>query len=194
MASWGREIVIAQPAPPLAWPARYLAPVVKENEIDDGSGLWPIFLIFGGGMVFGLAGGGVAAIATQLFGGRVTAPVWVGFDLFLVACVVVSYVLVARYGLRFPHLPANEQSEAQRVLAAQGNTAWGCLPKEQRLANAERLRAMNAAARLILINADDAAAHTVLETNARSLHQLTLTTALEQKPTNAVENPTLQQS
>ncbi|WP_030185904.1 hypothetical protein [Streptomyces capuensis] len=177
MANWGRKIVIAEPAPGAARVARYAAPHYTWKEVDALDALGPIIVLFGGAIVFGVAGGGVAAIAAALFGGGVEVPVWVCFDLLLVSCVVASYILVARYGLRFP---ADKDSGRWHIMTEQGNTAWRCLPTPQRLEYIEHLRAMNAAARLVLIDPDDAEACQVLEHNARTLHDLTLSRLPEQ--------------
>jgi hypothetical protein len=90
--------------------------------------------------------------------------------------LVTAYVLVARHGLRLPTATrATEESTQRRLPTAQGNTAWRCLPDLHRSANTEQVRAMNAAARLLLIHPDDQEADTVLRTNSQTLHQLTLT-------------------
>ncbi|MER5989333.1 hypothetical protein [Streptomyces sp. NPDC001787] len=103
------------------------------------------------------------------------------FDILVLACVATAYVLVARYGLRFQ----TDEGESQevRVAVEQGNTAWKCLPAQAQKENVELLRALNAAARLVLIDPMDSEAQAVLEKNAKALHELTLTAAALPSPT-----------
>lgn len=173
MASWGRKIVIAEPAPGAALAARYLAPTFTTADADILDVLIPAGVVLGGGLVFGLLGGGAGAVAATVFGDGVRAPVWIGFDLVVTACVIASYVLVARHGLRFTEEDHGE-IRAQRVLVEQGNVAWSCLPENEQALWAEQLRAMNAAARLLRVDPEDAEARAVLERNSRALHELTL--------------------
>jgi hypothetical protein len=140
------------------------------REVDELA--LPVFGLLGSGFVLLLAGGGVAAVAEALFGDQVSTPVWVAFDVLVLACIAVSYVLVARYGLRFQD--DDDETQALRVIIEQGNTAWKCLPAQHQEENREQLRSMNAAARLVLIDPADSQARTVLENNAKTLHELAL--------------------
>lgn len=176
MASWGRNIVIAEPAPALAHPARYLAPVFRDDDADNDPFLIPVLLVLGTGIVFITLGGGLGELAARSLGAAARVSVFIGFDVLAATVLVTAYVLIARHGLRFPTgTRATEESAQRRLLAAQGNTAWRCLPDLHRSVNTEQVRAMNAAARLLLIHPDDQEADTVLRTNSQTLHQLTLT-------------------
>lgn len=165
MASWGQNIVITEPAPALAYPARYLAPVA-----DDGDEFFGFVIggIVGSAIVFLGFGAIFGALAAQSIGPAARIPTHLGFDLLVGALIATSYILVARYGLRY-------SKEEHRVLAVQGNTAWRYLPRVHQAVNIERIRAMNAAARLLLIRPNDREATAVLRTNSQILHQLTLT-------------------
>ena len=175
MATWGNDIVIAEPAPALAYPARYLAPTFDEDDADAAVIAVPLGLVFGGALIFGAAGGGVGEIAAALFGDAFLTPVWVVFDLLLVAAVATSYTLVARYGLRLPPAEEGEPSSSVAVLAARGNVAWKCLPHQQQEEHAQHLRATNAAARLLLVDAADTEAQKTLRENSDRLHVMALT-------------------
>ncbi|MFF2902303.1 hypothetical protein [Streptomyces sp. NPDC057966] len=164
--------MITEPAPSVAYPARHIAPTFSWDEADELA--IPILGLFGGGIVLMLGGNGVGAVAGVLFGEKVSTPAWVAFDLLLLACIACAYVLVARYGLRFQG-DDDDETQVLRVAVEQGNTAWKCLPAQVQEENAELLRAMNAAARLVLIDPTDSEAHAVLEKNAKALHELTLT-------------------
>lgn len=184
MASWGQNVVIAEPAPPVAHPARYLAPVFNDDEPEDAF-LVPVLIVFGSLIVLVTLGGGLGEIAARTIAPAARVPVWFGFDVLAIAAVLTAYVLVSRNGLRFPTGKRSEEFQERRTLVAQGNVAWRCLPEPQRQANTEPVRAMNAAARLVLINPDDEEANTVLKTTARALHQLTLQPQDPQPSTSA---------
>lgn len=180
MTTWGGNIVIAEPAPALAGPARYLAFKADAREVLAAGPLVLIGLVIAGVIVYGAGCGAVAEIAAALFGKNVHTPVWVGSGLIVTLLIVIAYVLVARYGLRFPKEFEADPSEAQ-ILTARGNTAWRCLPEPQRAENVARLRAMNAAARLALVDPGDTEAMAVLRENCGHLHQLTLTSLPENR-------------
>ncbi|MEU6885617.1 hypothetical protein ABZ918_10465 [Streptomyces viridosporus] len=185
MASWGRNIVIAEPAPAVAHPARYLAPVFREDESDDVF-IIPILIVFGIGIVFVTLGGGAGELAAQVIGPAARVPVWICFDAIVAAALFTAYVLTARYGLRYPTGEnATTAVTQRRLLVEQGNAAWRCLPEPQQQTMAEQLRTMNAAARLTLIDPDDTHADSVLRTNAQALHQLTLTVLDTRQSTQA---------
>lgn len=177
MVSWGSNIVIAEPAPAAARVARYLAPRPKSfSESDDDSPVIAVLVIVAVAIGLGLIGNAVGAIAGALFGKGVITPVWVGFEVLLLASSLVSYGLVARYGLRFSGEKAQDKTAegTLRIAAERGNTAWRCLPTQHRQESTERLRAMNAAARLLLIDMSDEQAQQVLRKNSSELHLLAL--------------------
>ncbi len=183
MATWGAGIVIAEPAPAVVRPARYLAPKLDPDGAKEALDAFPILLLVlavGCVMVFGGGGAGVAAIVAALFGEGLRTPAWVAFDVFLVVALAVAYSLTARYGLRFP-----DEHQRLRVLAETGNVAWSCLPEQQKGENAERLRSMNAAARLLVVNPTNAEAKKVLEQTSRHLHDLTLAVLPAQRTPSA---------
>ncbi|WP_282698141.1 hypothetical protein [Streptomyces sp. CC208A] len=155
MISWGDNIVVTEPAPALAGPARYLAPKLIDEELDEISFLLTAIGIF----LIAFVGGGTAGeLAAFFLGEGARAPVWVAFDLTVAICVAASYHLVARHGLRFP-----DSQRSQRTMAAVGNLAFTCLPEDLRPEAAEHLRVMNAAGRLLLVAPDDQEARAVLK-------------------------------
>ncbi|MFI8102102.1 hypothetical protein [Streptomyces sp. NPDC086023] len=155
MISWGDNIVVAEPAPALAGPARYLAPKLIDEKLDEILFLLAAFAI----LLITFAGGGTAGeLAAYFLGKGARAPVWVAFDLTLAVCVAASYRLVARHGLRFP-----DSQRSQRTMAAVGNVAFTCLPEDLRAEAAEHLRVMNAAGRLLLVAPGDQEARAVLK-------------------------------
>ncbi|MFE4658227.1 hypothetical protein ACFRFJ_16275 [Streptomyces hydrogenans] len=188
MATWGAGIVIAEPAPAVVRPARYLAPKLDPDEAKEATAAFPILLLVlavGCALLFGAGGAGLAGIVAALFGEGLRAPAWVAFDVLIAAALAVSYSLTARYGLRFP-----DEHQRLRVLAATGNVAWSCLPEPQKAENTERLRSMNAAARLLVVNPKNAEAKKVLEETSQHLHDLTLAVLPKQrKAETAVVEP-----
>ncbi|MFI8888609.1 hypothetical protein [Streptomyces sp. NPDC053813] len=183
MATWGAGIVIAEPAPAVVRPARYLAPKFDPDEAKEAVEAFPVavlVLAVGCVLVFGGGGASVAAIIAALFGEGLRAPAWVAFDVVLVVSLAVAYSLTARYGLRFP-----DDHQHLRVLAETGNVAWSCLPEQQKAENTERLRSMNAAARLLVVNPTNAEAKKVLEETSQHLHDLTLAVLPAQRTPSA---------
>ncbi|MFF9011287.1 hypothetical protein ACF087_36670 [Streptomyces goshikiensis] len=183
MATWGAGIVIAEPAPAVVRPARYLAPKFDPDGAKEALEAFPVTLLIlavGCVLVFGGGGAGVAAIVAALFGEGLRTPSWVAFDVALVVGLAVSYSLTARYGLRFP-----DEHQRLRVLAKTGNVAWSCLPEAQKAENTDRLRSMNAAARLLVVNPANAEARKVLEETSRHLHDLTLAVLPAQRTATA---------
>ncbi|WP_043224625.1 hypothetical protein [Streptomyces sp. NRRL F-5193] len=155
MISWGDNIVVTEPAPALASPARYLAPKIIDEELDEITFLLGAFAI----LLINFAGGGIAGeLAAFFLGEGVRAPVWVAFDLTVAVCVAASYRLVARHGLRFP-----DSQRSQRTMAAVGNVAFTCLSEDLRAEAVEHLRVMNAAGRLLLVAPGDQEARAVLK-------------------------------
>ncbi|MFB7936072.1 hypothetical protein [Streptomyces sp. NPDC056049] len=155
MISWGDNIVVTEPAPTLAGPARYLAPKIIDEELDEITFLLGAFAIL---LITFAAGGTAGELAAFFLGEGARAPVWVASDLTVAVCVAASYRLVARHGLRFP-----DSQRSQRTMAAVGNVAFTCLPEDLRAEAAEHLRVMNAAGRLLLVAPDDQEARTALK-------------------------------
>ncbi|MFD5110461.1 hypothetical protein [Streptomyces cinereoruber] len=183
MAVWGDSIVIAEPAPAHAHPARYLAP----KPGADGSAEPEIFiamLLFGAVFIGLLVGGGAGALAALFFGEGARALAWILFDLVLATGVAGAYAVVARHGLRFP-----DAQQSDQVLAEAGNTAWRCLPPQKQEETAEGLRAMNSAARLLLVDPGDTDARKVLEEESGRLHDLALTVAVPAQRTKKSAQP-----
>ncbi|MFH8620122.1 hypothetical protein ACH4E8_34280 [Streptomyces sp. NPDC017979] len=183
MATWGASIVIAEPAPTAARPARYLAPKLDPDEAKEAAEMTPIaflllsvlcILVFGGG------GAGVGSIAASVFGESLRVPAWIAFDVAIVISLTLSYSLTARYGLRFP-----DEHQRLRKLAETGNVAWSCLPEPQKAENTERLRSMNAAARLLVVNSKNAEAKKVLEQTSQHLNDLALAVLPAQRKAEA---------
>ncbi|MEU1626726.1 hypothetical protein ABZ746_15650 [Streptomyces sp. NPDC020096] len=176
-ASWAKSVVIAEPAPPAARLARYLTPKWRGLLADQdlvGVVVALLFLVLVGTAPFALGGAAAAVLAKRLSGAPI-AETWALFDGLLAGAVAVSYALVARYGMRF-QICDTEFSDAWR-LATLGNAAWRSLPRPHRKHELERLRAMNAATRLLLIQPDDQTLRTMLKTHTDALCVLA-TTAL----------------
>lgn len=175
--SWGDNIVIAEPAPAAARVARYIAPrppaIRKTLREDEGNVVAAVLgSLFGAALLFG-AGGGIASEIVVVLAGVDTkmfqAWAWVGSDIALAALFGTAYALVARYGIRFyTDSPEDEVHLALEV----GNTASRTLPADHQLREAEALRAMNAAGRILRIDPHDADATTVLRTQSDRLRTL----------------------
>lgn len=183
MAVWGDSIVIAEPAPAHARPARYLAPKPGSEGSSEGTELFIVMLVFGAFIVGLVAGGGVGSLAAFFFGEGARALAWVLFDMALAACVAAAYAVVAQHGLRFP-----DAQQPDRVLTEAGNTAWRCLPRQKQEETAESLRAMNSAARLLLVDPGDKDARKVLQEESGHLHDLALTVAVPAQRTKPVRS------
>ncbi|MEU8136510.1 hypothetical protein [Streptodolium elevatio] len=178
--SWGDNIVIAEPAPAAARVARYIAPrppaIRKTLREDEGNVIAAVAgSIFGAALLFGGVGGIASEIVVALAGvdGKMfQAWAWVVSDIALAALFGTAYALVARYGIRFyTDSPEDEVHLALEV----GNTAYRTLPADHRLQEAEALRAMNAAGRILRIDPHDADATTVLRTQSDRLRTLART-------------------
>lgn len=184
--SWARGIVVAEPAPRAAYVARYLAPHWKglvswDSEERVGFAAAAVCFTLAGSLVFGVGGAGVAALAVQVSGRSWLTQFWLGFDTVLVLCLVASYRLVGRYGLRF-YGAAVGVSPLWR-LVAMGNCAWRCLPRAQREAQEPRLRALNAAARVLLTDPGDDRTRKALVTHAEVLRKVS-TSVLQDSPSS----------
>ncbi|MFC5805612.1 hypothetical protein [Streptomyces formicae] len=184
--SWAKGIIIAEPAPRAAYLARYLAPHWKglvSSDSEDGVGVAVTATCFtlAGSLAFGVGGAGVAVLAVEASGRSWLPQFWLGFDAVLLLCLVASYRLVGRYGLRFYDTAAGVNPLWR--LAAVGNCAWRCLPRAQREAQVPRLRALNAAARVLLTDPEDDRTRKALATHAEVLRKVS-TSVLQDSPSS----------
>ncbi|MGW8953965.1 hypothetical protein [Streptomyces sp. NPDC055709] len=132
-----------------------------------------------GSLVFGGCGAALAMLAVQVSGRGWLLQFWLGFDVFIALCLVASYWLVGRYGLRFYDTAVG--TDPVWRLATIGNRAWCCLPRMEREVQRSRLRALNAAARLLLTDPEDDRTFKALVTHAEVLRKVS-TTVLRGRP------------
>ncbi|MFG2138455.1 hypothetical protein [Streptomyces sp. NPDC048650] len=176
--SWAKRIVIAEPAPKPARFARYLAPHWKGLmclESENGVGVIPTiaFFILIASVVFGAGGAGFAGLIEAVWGCHCLARSWVGFDIGVGFILSISYWFVGRYGLRF--YEADPAANPLWRLVSVGNTAWRSLPGPHRESQVPRLRALNAAARILLTDPEDVHTLAALTAHTQVLRRLSTT-------------------
>ncbi|MFF8868010.1 hypothetical protein ACF08B_38915 [Streptomyces sp. NPDC015139] len=133
----------------------------------------PLAVVLIAGAVLGVGGRLAGRLAQHVTGHAIAAEAWMAFDALVVVAVALSYALTARYGIRFPRGGAADGlAGAVRVIVVQGNAAWRALPRRERRQHTKTVRALNASARLLLIDPSDEQAKAMLTQHAQTLRTL----------------------
>ncbi|MFF0199039.1 MULTISPECIES: hypothetical protein [Streptomyces griseus group] len=172
MPNWGSSIVVAEPANPAARLARYLAPKPHLGWRIEEEPVVPMLVVLSAGAVLGVLGRGVGALAEGVVDGVSAAEAWLAFDVILVFVVASAYGLTARYGIRFPQSGIDGIADAVRVIVVQGNAAWRALPSTVRKQHRPTVRALNSAARLLLVDSSDQQSKAMLSQHVQTLRDL----------------------